>query len=78
MKSLKIIVKKLEEKGIKDAEKIVMDVFACIEESLPAIAVDPETSSIEKGSVLVLGPVLATLKPAIEKLADFNHDGKIG
>jgi hypothetical protein len=78
MKSVKIVVKKLEEKGVANAEKVVMDVFAAIQESVPAIAVDAETTAVEKGAMMVLGPVLSSLKPAIEKLADFNHDGKIG
>lgn len=78
MKSVKIIVEKLKAKGVADAEKVVMDVFSAIEESVPAIAVDPATSAVEKGAVVVLGPVLMGLKPSVEKLADFNHDGKIG
>lgn len=78
MKSVSIIVKKLEEAGVKDAEKVVVDVFGALGASLPEIALDAETSAVEKGFAAVAGPVLMALKPTIEKLADFNKDGKIG
>jgi hypothetical protein len=78
MKSLKIILKKLEEKGVQDAEKVILDVFGAVQESCPEIVADGETSGGEKAAAGVLIPVLAGLKPAVEKLADLNHDGKIG
>lgn len=78
MKSVKIILKKLEEAGVKDAEKVIVDAFKALQDAAPEILADPETSAIEKGAAGVLAPVLAGLKPSIEKLADLNKDGQIG
>lgn len=78
MKSLSIIAKKLEEAGVKDAEKVIVDVFKAVQEACPAIVVDAETSPVEKSFAGIAVPVLAGLLPSVEKLADLNHDGKIG
>lgn len=78
MKSLKIIAKKLEEKGIADAEKVIVDVYKAIQESCPQIVVDSETTAMEKSFAGIALPVLASLNSAVEKLADLNKDGKIG
>lgn len=78
MKSLSIVVKKLEDKGIKDAEKIVVDVFQGLQEACAATVADPETSAVEKTVAGIAIPVLGGLAPAIEKLADFNRDGHVG
>lgn len=78
MKSIDIIVAELKEVGVKEAEIVLTKVFEAIQTSLPKIAIDAEATSMEKAAAGVLTPVLMGLKPAVEKLADLNHDGKIG
>lgn len=77
-KAVEIIITKLKAKGVADAEKVCSDVFGAIQEAAPEIAVAPECSDLEKSTAGVAVLVLGALKPAIDKLIDFNHDGKIG
>lgn len=76
--AFKIIVKKLEEKGIEGGELVAAKVFEALEEAMPAIVVDAETSSIEKTLAGVLAPVIGGLKPAFQKATDFDKDGQVG
>lgn len=78
MKSLKIVLAKLKEAGVSQAEKAVVEAFGAVEKAVPEILVDAETSALEKGAAGILAPVLASLKPQIEKLADFDKDGQVG
>ena len=78
MKSLKIVAAKLKEAGVNQAEKAIVEVYGAIEKAVPAILVDPETSAIEKTAAGILAPVLASLKPQVEKLADLDKDGQVG
>ena len=78
MKSLKIIVEKLKEKGIDQAEVTVVKLYEALQESLPVIVADSETSPVEKTVAGVVVPVLAGLKESVEKLADFDKDGQVG
>lgn len=78
MKSLKIVVKKLKEAGVEQAEKAIVAAFGAVEKAVPEIIVDAETSALEKTAAGILAPVLSSLKPQIEKLADLDKDGQIG
>lgn len=78
MKSLKIIVQNAKEAGVEQAEKAIVAVYGALEKSVPQILVDPETSAIEKTAAGILAPVLTSLKPQVEKLVDFDHDGQVG
>ena len=78
MKSIKIVLSNLKKAGVEQAEVICVKAFEAIENSLPEIAVDPETSPVEKGAASILATVVPVLKPHIEKLVDFDKDGKVG
>lgn len=78
MKSVKILVEELKANGIENAEEVVVDCFKAIQSALPKIVADAETSAMEKSVAGVSMSVLGALLPTIEKLADFNKDGKIG
>jgi hypothetical protein len=78
MKSSEILLKKLKEAGVKDAEKVIVDVYSAFEAALPEVVASAEASSVEKSIAAVAIPVFAALKPAVEKIADLNADGKIG
>lgn len=77
-KAAEIIVSKLKAKGIQDAEKVCSDVFSAVQEACPEIVAAAETTAFEKSTAGIAVVVLGALKPAIDKLLDFNSDGKLG
>lgn len=78
MKSLKIVLESLKTKGIEHAEIVCVKAFEAVQESLPKILVDTETSAMEKGAATLLTTILPPLKASFEKLVDFDKDGQVG
>lgn len=78
MKSAEILLEKLKDAGVKDAEKIIVDLYGAIQAALPEIVAHPESEAAERAVAGVAIPVFAALKPAVENVADLNKDGKIG
>ena len=78
MKSLKIVLKNAKDAGLEQAEKAIVGLYGSLEKSCPEILADAETSSLEKTAAGILIPVLSSLKPSIEKLADLDKDGQVG
>jgi len=75
-KLVQILKEEGEKKLINVSEKAIMEAFELLEAVAPRLALEGE------GAEKVVGGILATaipvFKPAIEKLADLNKDGKIG
>lgn len=75
-KIIEIIKEEGKKQGMEIAEVAIVKVYGVLEAVAPRLAIEGE--GVEK----VVGGILATaipvFKSAIEKLADLNHDGKIG
>lgn len=78
MKSLKILVEKVKESGVEQAEVVCVKLFEAVEKTVTAIMVDSETTAMEKGAATILMTVIPALKPQFEKLVDFDRDGQVG
>lgn len=78
MKSAEILLKKLKEAGVKDAEKVIVNVYAAFETTLPEVVGAVDATPVEKSIAAVAIPVFAALKPAVEKIADLDKDGHVG
>lgn len=77
-KALGIIGESLKEKGIAQAEVVIVKGYEALVESCSKIVASSETSQVEKTVAMVLAPVLSGFKDAVEKLADLNKDGQVG
>lgn len=76
-KTLDILVKHGKDQGIKDIEVVIMSFVKTLEAAAPELAIDAEeTWGKSLGGLSAM--VLPAIKPAVEKLADLNHDGHIG
>lgn len=78
MKTLDLLVAKLKQKGIEQAEIIIVKAYEAVQETLPEVIASEDASQVEKTVAGVLIPVVAGFKGAVEKLADLNKDGKVG
>lgn len=74
----KLLIAKLKEKGIDNAEKVAKDIFVAIKESAAETAVHPEAEKVEMTIALVAAPIIAGLESAVDKAIDFDKDGKVG
>lgn len=77
-KAVEIMLGKIKEQGIEGGEIVLMKLFEGLEQSMPLISADAETSSVEKMLAGVLAPVISGLKPAVQKAVDFDKDGLVG
>lgn len=76
-KALEIIKEEAEKKGIKLAEKAILDVFSILEAAAPRLALEADESAAKiVGSGLSIA--LPAFKSSVEKMADLDKDGKIG
>lgn len=78
MKSSEILLKKLKEAGVKDAEKVIVDVYAAFQSTLIEVVASVEATPVEKSIAAVAIPVFSALKPAVDKIADLDKDGHVG
>lgn len=78
MKATDILVEEMKAAGIEGGEVVAQKFIGAFESALTKVAVHPETSQTEKTLAVVLAPVFAGFKPALNQLIDFNKDGKIG
>lgn len=74
----KLVLAKLKEKGIDNAEKIAKDVFLAIKEASLETAVHADANATEKMICMVAGPVIAGLEAQVDAAIDFDKDGKVG
>lgn len=74
----KLLIAKLKEKGIDNAEKVAKDLFLSIKESAAETSVHADADKIEMTVCLVAAPILAGLESAVDKAVDFDKDGKVG
>lgn len=78
MKSVDIVKTELAKSGIVLAEELVHGIVDClVKKILPELALNADESAI-KAVAGVACLALPALMPAIEKLEDLNHDGKVG
>lgn len=77
-KAVKIVGEKLKEKGLDGSEIALMKLYEGLQEAMPLIVSDEETSAVEKSLAGVAVTILAGLKPTVEKAADLDKDGQVG
>lgn len=78
MKASDILLEEMKAAGIEGGEVLAQKFIGALENTFTKVAVHPETSQTEKTVAVVLAPVFAGFKPALNQLIDFNKDGKIG
>lgn len=78
MKTVDILLGKLKAKGIEQAEILIVKVYEAAQETLPEVVASEEATQVERTLAGILIPVVAGFKAAVEKIADLNHDGKVG
>lgn len=76
MKLLEILKEEGEKKGLAIAEVAIVKVYETLEAVAPRLVVEGEGAEKVVGSVLATA--LPVFKASILKLADLNHDEKIG
>lgn len=69
-------VAKLKEKGIENAEEVIVDSFKALTEAAQETAL--EATGTEQMIAAVAAPILMGLLPQIEQIADLNKDGVVG
>ncbi len=76
MKFLQILKEEGEKKLLVVSEVAIIKAYEVLEASAPRLVSEGE--GIEKTVGVILTTALPVFKTAIEKLADLNHDNKIG
>lgn len=75
-KELEIVKEEFEKAGIDMAEEVLEKAVSTLcEKVVPRLAIESEKPAI-KAVAGVVAMAYPTLKPAIEKATDLNHDGK--
>lgn len=77
MKAAQILVEEAKKEGLVLAEEAAQKILTIVEKTLVRIPL--EADEVQLKAIAPVGLiVIQALKPSIEKLIDFNHDGKIG
>lgn len=76
MKFVEILKEEVKKSGLEVGEEVLEAVVAVITDHvIPRAAIEAD-EAVVKGICIAAIPVLAALKPVIEKATDLNHDGK--
>jgi hypothetical protein len=77
MKSAQILVEEAKKEGLVIGEEVAAKAIKILENALIRIPLEAEEVQLKALAPVAL-IVLSALKPSINNLIDFNHDGKIG
>lgn len=77
MKTTEILIEEAKKEGLVLAEEAAQKIVSIVEKTLVRIPLEADEANLKAIAPIGL-IVIQALKPSLDKLIDFNHDGKIG